>query len=144
MAFIHGKNTAFKLDNAAGTLVDISTYLTEVGYPESIDVGETTTFGATASAKTYIVGLNDRTISLSGNWDSALDTIISAVIAAQAAGTVLTGTYEYGPAGTTATNIKYTGETVITSYEVSNPVGDIVTFSCELQCTGSQTRTTWP
>ena len=31
MAFVAAKNTAFKLDNAAGTLVDISTYIDSVG-----------------------------------------------------------------------------------------------------------------
>jgi predicted secreted protein len=140
MAFVHGKNTAFKLDNAAGSIVDLSAYLTDVSFPESV---ETTTFGATGSSKTYLVGLNDRTVSLSGNWDATLDAHIAAVIAAQAAGTVASSTFEYGPAGSTAGLVKYSGEALVTSFEVSNPVGDVVTFSCELQVTGAVTRGTW-
>lgn len=143
MPFVHGKNTVFKLDNSAGSLIDLSTYLDDVGFPQSVETGETTTFGVSGSSKTYIVGLNDRTISLAGKWDSVLDAHFAAVIAAQAAGTQASGTYEYGPAGSTPGNVKYTGECLVTSYEVSNPVGDVVTFSAELQVTGATTRTTF-
>lgn len=143
MAFVHGKNTYFQLDSSAGSLVNLSTYLTDVGFPKSIETAETTTFGVSGSSKTYIVGLNDTTVSLSGNWDSVLDAHFAGVISAQAAGTQATGTFEYGPAGSTAGLVKYTGECIVTSYEVSNPVGDVVTFSAELQVTGAVTRTTF-
>lgn len=143
MAFIHGKSTVFKLDDSAGSLTDLSAYLNEVGFPESIETGETTTFGAAGSSKTYIVGLNDRTISLSGNWDATLDAHIAAVIAAQADGTVASSSFEFGPAGSASGKVKYLGEALVTSFEVSNPVGDVVTFSCELQVTGAVSRTTW-
>jgi len=141
MPFRHGKSAVFKLDNSAGTLVDLSGYLNEVGFPVSVETGETTVFGKTA--KTYIVGLTDATLSLSGNWDSTLDAHFAAVIAAQAAGTVATVSFEYGPEGSTASRIKYTGEGIVTSFEVSSPVGDVVTFSAEVQVSDSITRTTW-
>lgn len=143
MAFVHGKSTVFKLDNAAGTIVDLSSYLDDVGFPESIETGETTTFGAAGSSKTYIVGLNDRTVSLAGKWDATLDAHFAAVIAAQADGTVASSSFEFGPAGSTAGLVKYSGEALVTSFEVSNPVGDVVTFSAELQVTGQVTRGTW-
>ena len=64
MAFTHGKDSVFKLDNSSGSLTDISTYVNNVDFPETADVSETTTFGA--DNKTYIAGLKDATISLSG------------------------------------------------------------------------------
>ena len=46
MAFTHGKDSVFKLDNASGSLTDISTYVNNVDFPETADVSETTTLGA--------------------------------------------------------------------------------------------------
>ena len=136
MAFVHGKSAAFKLDNAAGSLVDYSAYLEEVSMPRSIETAETTTFGS--SAKSYITGLSDETISISGKFDSAADATLAAVL-----GQAATLSFEYGPAGSTAGLIKYSGECIMTSYEIGASVGDAVTASVELQVTGVITRGTW-
>lgn len=136
MAFVHGKSAAFKLDNSSGSLVDYSAYLEEVSMPRSIETAETTTFGS--SAKSYITGLSDATISLSGKFDSAADATLAAVL-----GQAATLSFEYGPAGSSAGLIKYSGECIMTSYEIGATVGDAVTASVELQVTGAITRGTW-
>jgi hypothetical protein len=136
MAFVHGKSAVFKLDNAAGSLVDYSAYLEEVSMPRSVETAETTTFGS--SAKSYITGLSDATISISGKFDSAADATLVAVL-----GQAATLSFEYGPAGSTAGLIKYSGECIMTSYEIGATVGDAVTASVELQVTGTITRGTW-
>lgn len=136
MAFVHGKSAVFKLDDSGGTLRDISAYLEEVSMPRSIETAETTTFGS--SAKSYITGLTDATISLTGKFDSVSDGYLAGVIGQSA-----TLSFEYGPAGSTGGLIKYTGECIMTSYEVGATVGDAVTASVELQVTGAITRTTW-
>ena len=143
MSFVHGKSTAFKLDNSAGSVVDLSIYCDEVSFPRTIETGEITTFQASGGSKTYLVGLNDATISLSGKFHSTLDAHMAGVVSAQAAGTQVTGTFEYGPGGGTAGAIRYTGECIVTSYEVSSPVSDVVTWSAELQVTGAITRNTF-
>ena len=61
MAFKHGKNTVFKVDNSGGSLTDISSYLNSVSFPRTIETAETSSFGN--SAKTYIVGLSDSTFA---------------------------------------------------------------------------------
>lgn len=136
MAFVHGKSGYFRLDNSGGTLTDISSYLDNISFPENVETGETTTFGN--ASKTYVVGLKDSTISLSGKWDSTLDAHLNGVF-----GQAASLTFEFGPAGSTGGFVKYTGECLMTSYEVTTPVGDVVTFSCELQVTGNVTRTTF-
>ena len=136
MAFVHGKSAVFKLDNSSGSLVDNSSYLEDISFPRSVETAETTTFGSTA--KSYITGLTDATVSLSGKFDATADGTLAAVV-----GQAATLSFEYGPAGSTATFIKYTGEAIVTSYEVSATVGDVVTASVELQVTGAITRTTW-
>lgn len=136
MPFVHGKSGAFLLDNAAGSLVNISAYLDNISFPQTVETGETTVFGN--ASKTYVVGLKDSTISLSGKWDSVADAQFAATF-----GQAATLTFEYGPAGNAASSIKYTGECICTSYEVTTPVADVVTFSMELQVTGNVTRTTF-
>ena len=138
MAFVHGKSAVFKLDNSAGSLVDYSAYLDNVGFPRSVDTAETTTFGVAGSAKTYIVGLSDATVSLSGLFDATADGTLAAVV-----GQAATLSFEYGPAGSTGGFIKYTGEAIMKSYSVTAAVGDSVKASVELQVTGAVTRTTW-
>jgi hypothetical protein len=141
MAFRHGKNAVLKLDNSSGSLVDLSAYLDEISMPRSIETGETTTYGT--SAKTYITGLSDATISLSGKFDSTADAHFSGILSALLAGTIDSVSFEYGKEGSASGRVKYSGEALLTSYEVSSPVADVVTFSAELQVTGAITRGTW-
>jgi predicted secreted protein len=135
MAFTHGKDSVFKLDNASGSLTDISSFVNNVDFPESADVSETTTLGA--DNKTYIAGLKDATISLAGLWDATADAIFGAVVGQSA-----TLSYEYSPEGTASGKIKYTGEAILTSYAISSPVGDAVGYSADLQVSGAVTRGT--
>lgn len=138
MAFVHGKSAVFKLDDSGGTLRDLSAYLDDIGFPRDIETAETTTFGVAGSAKTYIVGLSDATISISGKFDATADGYLAGVV-----GNSATLSFEYGPAGSTGGNVKYSGECIMTSYEVSASVGDVVTASADFQVTGQITRGTW-
>ena len=135
MAFVHGKNSVFKLDNSGGSLTDISTYVNNVDFPETADVAETSTLGS--SNKSFVVGLKDATISVSCLWDSTVDGYIMGGTEPS------TRTFIFGPAGSTSGYVKYTGECILTNYSVSNPVGDVVTYSLDLQCTGGVTRGTY-
>ena len=132
--FAHGKSTDFALDDTGGSSRNLSNTLTDVSFPQTIDTAETTAFGS--SNKSYIVGLKDTTISVSGIWDATIDGYISGTEPASRS-------FIYGPAGSTGGNVKYTGEAIMTNYSVSNPVGDVVTFSMDLQVTGAVTRTTY-
>ena len=132
--FYHGKSTNFSLDDTGGTSRDISDVLVSVDFPEIVETGETTAFGATS--KSYIVGLRDATISISGLWDATVDGYIIGTEPA-------TRTFIFGPAGSTSGYVKYTGECILTNYSVSSPVGDVVTFSLDLQVTGNVTRGTY-
>jgi hypothetical protein len=142
MAFSHGKGAAFSLDNATGTLTDISTYLDEISFPSSIETGETTTFQSPGAAKTYVPGLRDATFSLSGKFDPTVDALFEGLIAAQAAGSAAAD-FAYGPAGSASAAVKYEGAAWVTGYDISTPVADVVTFSVDLQVTGQVTRGTF-
>ena len=131
--FRHGKNASFKVDNSGGTLTNISDTLNSVTFPREIETLETTSFGS--STRSYVVGFSDATISIEGSFDATVDAHLAGILGQEAS-----VSFEYGPEGTPAGLVKYTGEALMTSYETSAGVGDIVTYSAEFQVTGAITR----
>ena len=82
MAFKHGKNTGVLVDAA-----NLTAFFNDASASQDVETAETTTFGN--SAKTYIIGLADGTMSLSGMFDGdadAIDDVIAGALGAEAAG----------------------------------------------------------
>lgn len=131
--FRHGKAAVFKVDDSGGTLRNISDTLNSVTFPREAEVLETTSFGS--SDRTYIVGFKNGTISIEGSFDATVDGYLAGILGQDA-----TVSFEYGPEGSTATYTKYTGEAILTSYETSAGVGDVVAYSAEFQISGAVTR----
>lgn len=133
MAFVAGKGAVVKL---AGT--DISAYTDSIsGVDNSTDMLETTSFGSTS--KTFIGGLrNGSKINISGKWDSTLHGVINPLL-----GSASSSTWEFGPAGSTVGNAKWTGNCFVESYEPGAQVGGLVTWSATLQVTGNVTIGTY-
>ncbi len=133
--FVHGKSVDFALDDTSGTSRNISDTLNSVDFPEVTETADTTAFGS--SSRSFIVGLESATMSISGLWDATVDGYMKG-------GTEpASRSFIYGPAGSTGGNVKYTGEAIMTNYSISSPVGDVVTYSADLQVTGAVTRTTY-
>jgi len=133
--FVHGKSVDFALDDTGGTSRNISDTLNSVDFPEVTETADTTAFGS--SSRSFIVGLESATISISGLWDATVDGYMKG-------GTEpASRSFIYGPAGSTSGNVKYTGEAIMTNYSISSPVGDVVTYSADLQVTGAVTRGTY-
>ena len=133
--FVHGKSVDFALDDTSGSSRNISDTLNSVDFPEVTETADTTAFGS--SSRSFIVGLESATISISGLWDSTVDGYMKG-------GTEpASRSFIYGPAGSTGGNVKYTGEAILTNYSISSPVGDVVTYSVDLQVTGAVTRGTY-
>lgn len=128
MSFSHGKNTAVLVG-----AYNISSYLNEVSSSQSIDTADTSTFGT--SAKTYVVGQNDGTISFSGLYDGATDAI--AEIFENIIDTDATPVITIAAGGGLTVGNKATlAQAKQTSYEISAPVSDVVSLSGEFQVTG--------
>lgn len=134
--FVHGKNAQFVLETT-----NLSNTLNEISLPREIETAETTTFGS--QDKTYITGLSDATVSLSGMFDASADSAINTVISNLKSGSIASASFTYGPSGSAAGKPQFTGQALITSYEVSSPVGDVVTYSLELQVSGGVTGSTY-
>lgn len=141
MAFYHGKNLAFTIDSAAGTLQTLTAYVDSVELGSSVDTGETTTAGA--EDKTFVSGQAEHDLSISGKWDDTTTTGPDAVLQGLI-GLEASSTFEFGPGGSTAGKVKYTGECFLTGYTRSAPVGGVVTYTADFKITGAVTRTVWP
>jgi hypothetical protein len=127
MAFIHGKGAAV-LHGA----YDLSSYLNDGSVAQDVETAETTAFGA--SAKSYIVGLRDATLSASGMFDgaaSAIDSVLTTSI-----GSDTNAPVTFAPNGATGGERAYILQAKTTSYEVSAPVGDVVAVSYDAQADG--------
>lgn len=138
MAFQHTKNSYFSIND--GSERNLSTFLTDVKFPRALDMEKTTTFGT--AFKTYIAGLTDATISITGLWDptstTGPDAVLAGVFAALTARVIF-----YGPYGSTAGNVKYSCSAICTKYEVGGKVDGVVDFSAHFQLTTDVTRTTF-
>ena len=150
MSFVHGKSGFLKISTAAGSATDVSAYITDVSWPRNVDTSETTTFGVAGSTKTYISGLVDGSISVSGHWDAtstSASSIINGLMQSANPGGLTAGgptTVVYGPAGGTTGLVSITVTAFVTSYEVSSSVGGLVEFKATLQPTAAQTVSTFP
>lgn len=135
MAFVAGKNSYLSVDNTSGTLTDISSYTDSVdGLPGDYDNEDVTAFGD--SGHKIIPTLENSQFSASGSWDSALDAILGA-------SRTTARTFEWGPAGNTSGNVKYSGECYIVSYSTSASATGKVTWSATLRVDGTVTRGTF-
>ncbi len=141
MPFIPSKDSVFFLDNAAGALQNISTYVDKVSTTFEVDEMEVTTFGATF--RQYITGFAEASIKISGNWDRTFDVQMSALIEAFRANTVAAVTFQYGPEGNATGDKRISGECIMTNYEVESSVQDQVTWSAEIRPTGTITHDTY-
>lgn len=149
--FAHGKNTVFKVGTVGAPTVatDISSYLDSVSYPRTMDTAETTTFGS--SARSYIPSFPGNTWSISGKFDATSGGIDQTLNALQ--GLTNSVALEYGPSGSTTGNSKYTmaGNSsgtaspgvFMSSYSVSSPVNDVVSFTADFIGSGAPTRGTY-
>lgn len=134
MAASHGSSGLFKL-TSGGSLRDLSAYVETTGLQRDIDQAETSALGT--SDKSYIPGLSGATIPLEGFLDPTIDGYIETVRSTQIAG----GTaWEYYPAGSATSRVKYSGSAYVAKYELKTSVNDANKMTGELQVTGAITR----
>lgn len=122
--FAHGKNV-----NVFVNEYDFSTYFNDVSASSTVETAEVSAFGS--SAKEYIVGLLDGTVSLSGMFDgtaTGTDVVFSTVLGSTTKQNVIVA-----PSGHSNGATAIVLEADDTSYEVSGAVADVVQTSAEFQ-----------
>jgi hypothetical protein len=135
MANAHGKDSVITIATQ-----NISPYVKTVDFNRSQDANDTTTKGA--EGKTYRPGLTDGEIKITGLWDDAATsgsrTVLAALLDAET-----TTTFEWGPEGSTTGMVKDSGAAVLSQYDESSPVDDMVAFTATLKISGAVTSGTY-
>lgn len=141
MSFKPGYLGYFALDNAAGAVTNIQPYSDDVSVPQTVAMLDVSVLGTVAKA--FIGGLsNGDTIPIKGPYDVAIHTHLTALLAAQAAGTA-SHSFIWGPGGSVASQAKVSGECLVASYQLQSGVGGRAEWSASLQVTGAVTNGTW-
>lgn len=141
MPFVHGKDIDFQLDDAAGTLRLVKSYLNSVsGLPGARGLSEVTAFGDQGTR--YIPSLANTTFSVSGHWDTTASVGIVTVLNGLRTA-VATASFVYGPEGTTTGKVKYTGECWLSEFSVDAAVADRVPVTATFQIDGVVTVTAY-
>jgi hypothetical protein len=138
----HGYDTYFAIEDSAGTtLRNISVHLNSVDFNRSADVHEDTTFGK--RSKTKKGGLKDGQISLAGFWDKTAltgsETVLDSLV-----GVFEPVDWEFGPEGNVAGKLKKSGKGVLSAYNVSDPIGDLIAFTATVDISGDVTTGVFP
>jgi hypothetical protein len=127
--FNHGKNAVVLLDNT-----NLSTTLTDAALSLTADVAETSTFsGGISAGKTYVAGLKDGTVTLSGYFEST-DPDADAEFLSQLGGSG--SAFSIAPIGYTRGNAVSFGNVIGTSYDRSADVGSVVAVAVAFQFDG--------
>jgi len=124
--FNHGKNAVVLLDNT-----NLSTTLTDASVSLTADVAETSTF--TASSKTYVAGLKDGTVTLSGYFESSSPDADAEFLAQLGSSG---SAFSIAPIGYTRGNPTEFGNVIETSYDRSADIGSVVAVAVAFQFDG--------
>ena len=124
MSFVHGKNTAVTIDGN-----DLSAYANSVEFTRSAETHDVTTFGK--NSKVYAAGLKDGEATIEGIYDSTAGTGPGAVLRPLVGAAAVTLVYR--PEGTGSGKPEAEVDVLVTEYQESAPVGDMVTWTAELQ-----------
>lgn len=128
MAFSHGKYTKVAYGGYNLTL-----FFNEASSSNSVETASTSAFGTTAHS--YVIGLVDGTISVSGMFDGSVGAVDEALQTRMGVEDQLVLVLPGGD-GTGVGARAIFGQVENTSYEITSPTGDVVAISAEFQGDG--------
>lgn len=141
MAFKAGHLAYIGLDNAAGSVQNISSFTDNFTFPQAVEQLDVSVHGS--AVKRFIPGLSGGDVlSVSGPLDVTLHSQIAGMLSAQAAGTA-SFSILYGPGGSVSGQAKQSAEVLVASYQTSTGVSGRAEFAATLQVDGAVTNTTW-
>lgn len=129
MAFVHGKNTKVTLNS-----VDLSAFTNNTAFNRTADSHDVTTYGQ--NGHVFAAGLTNGTVTISGTFDAAATSTPAVTIGGLlAAGTEVE--FSFQPNGTGSGKPERTCNVIVTGYDETAPVADMVTWSATLQINGA-------
>lgn len=133
MAFVHGKDTYISLDGD-----DLSAYTDTSSWEDTSEKHQVTCYGADRHA--YAYGLGDGKLSFGGTYDNTNAGPKATIEGVKDAGALVTLIRR--PEGTGSGLPQESVSVLVEKYTESNPVADMIKWTCDLQMSGNITRTT--
>lgn len=133
MTFVHAKDTYLSIDGN-----DLSSYCDSSSWEDSSQKHQVTTYGA--NRHTYAYGLADGKLSIGGTYDNTAagpKAVLEAIKDAEQLVTLIRR-----PEGTGSGKPQESVSVLVEKYAESNPVADMIKWTCDLQMSGDITRTT--
>lgn len=139
MAFFDSKDSVFQFNN--GSLRNLSAYITSLeGLPGPREMYDKTALGDTG--RKYFGGLENVVITLDGLYDDTATTGPEAVLGPERSLNT-DRAWDYGPKGSTAAFLKYSGNCLVRDFRHTSRVGNLVGWHAELVVQGAVTRGTY-
>lgn len=135
----HGASAYFAI-NDGSTLRNISPYVNGTDVERSQDEHDNTCYGA--DGHTFVAGLTNGTISVTGLWDDTAS-VGSRTVFKVLCKTKAPVAFEWGPEGNANGDEKISGTCIVTSYTESAPVADLVSFTATIRISGTVTDGTF-
>lgn len=138
MAFGPGYKAYIAIDNASGSITNLSPYADDTSVPQSQAMLDVSVFGTVAKA--FVAGLaGGDQITWKGPYDPTLHSHLGSLLAAQQAGTV-SHSFIFGPGGSVSGQAKISGEFLVAQYTPSGSVAGRAEWTSSLQITGAVTN----
>jgi len=136
VAYQHSRDAVVKIDNAAGSLVEITSYMRAANLSREPEQLDTTVFGELD--RSFLPGFVGASFPISGLLDFADDAIFD--ILATAVGSATTRSFEYGPEGGTSGKVKYSGEVIVLDFGISARIDEPESWTATCRVSGAVTR----
>lgn len=135
MTFVHGRHTKCTIDGD-----DISIYTKTTSWENSVATHDVTTYGPTREDQEFAAGLGTGKVTISGVYDdtalTGIDVVLQPLMDAK-----LPVEYILQVAGVGTGKPQKKCDVLVSSFNISDPVDDMVTWTAELQRTGSVDHT---
>jgi len=137
MAFVTGVTMNIQIDNAGGTLQDLSAYANSVDFGFPRDMLDTTTFGSTQKTSMPGFGGGDD-IAIAFRYDPTVESHLNGL-----ATLTTTTTVQIAPSGTATGKEKYSFETYLMNYPIKATPEGIDEITATFRKTGAYSRGTF-
>lgn len=137
MAVVTGTSMDIQIDNAGGTLVNLTAYSNSIDFGFPRDMLDTTVFGSTQKQSIPGFGGGDDVV-INFRYDPTPEAHLNGLAAL-----TTTTTVQIGPSGTASGKEKYSFETFLMNYAVRATPENIDEIVATFRKTGAYTRTTF-
>jgi hypothetical protein len=134
MTFIHGRHTFVSIN-----AVNLSTFTKTTSFEDGVATHDVTTYSPTRTRKSYASGLGDGKITISGVYDDTATGPRATLKPLMVAGAPVA--FVFQPEGVGSGKPQSVVDVIVTSYNESSSVDDMIQWTSELQMTGDLVET---